>query len=204
MTFPEKDGIFILTDVKTTKSTQYILRRGFYTNIESIIEELNVLMSASDDPEQDIKFGYDKLLHKVYAKSETDVTVIFRGKLARILGFEDRIPLIFPPKRAVKYAPHVADIYGGEYALFLYTDIIEHQLVGDHFVPLLRCVQITGEHRNVVTITYDKAHYVRVCRSHIDDIVLEVKSDQNSNIPFQYGKVVAKLHFRPVKQLQRF
>ena len=86
--------------------------------------------------------------------------------------------------------------YGGFFTLFVYTDIIEHQVVGDHFVPLLRCVHISGEDKDVVTTNYNKVHYIRVSKSYISDI--EVKTDQNLSVPFKYGKVVAKRHFRPV------
>ena len=82
-------------------------------------------------------------------------------------------------------------IYGGFYTLFVYTDIIEHQVVGDHFVPLLRCVHISGEDRDVVTTSYDKVHHVQVSKSYISDIDIEVKTDQNLSVPFKYGKIVA-------------
>ena len=83
----------------------------------------------------------------------------------------------------------------------MYTDIIEHQVVGDHFVPLIfeMCTYI-GDDKDVVTTSYDKVHYVRVSKSYISDIDIEVKTDQNLRVAFKYGKVVAKLHFRPVKQ----
>ena len=131
---------------------------------------------------------------------------MFYGKLSRILGFDAAV-VIDPnvtPSKGRKYAEHVADLYGGEYALFVYTDIIEYQIVGDHFVPLLRCVQISGKNKDTITINYDKPHYVRVSKRHISDIAIEVKTDQNYNVPFKYGKVVVKLHFRPVKQTHHF
>ena len=99
-----------------------------------------------------------------------------------------------------QYAPHPADIYGGFYTLYVYTDIIEYQTVGDSFVPLLRCVHIAGDIHDVVTVRYDKPHYVSATKTHISDITIEVKTDQNQHVNFSYGKVVAKLHFRPVKQ----
>ena len=61
----------------------------------------------------------------------------------------------------------------------MYTNIIEHQVVGDHFVPLLRCAHISGEDKDVVTTSYDKVHYVRVSKSYISNVNIEVKTDQN-------------------------
>lgn len=36
------------------------------------------------------------------------------------------------------YAPHQCDINGGFYTMYVYTDIIQYQTVGDSYVPLLR------------------------------------------------------------------
>ena len=74
------------------------------------------------------------------------------------------------------YAANPADMYGGFYTLFAHTDIIEHQVVGDHFVHW----------GNVVTTSYDKVHYVRVSKSYISVIDIEVKTDQNLSVPFKY------------------
>ncbi len=49
-------------------------------------------------------------------------------------------------------------------------------------------------------LRYDKPYYASVSKSLITDISVELKDDQNHEIPFSYGKVVVKLHFRPVKQ----
>ena len=65
--------------------------------------------------------------------------------------------------------------------------------MGDHFVPLLRCVQITGKNKETITIKYDKPHYVRVSTSHISDIAIDVKTDLNYKVLFKYGKVIVKL-----------
>lgn len=67
-------------------------------------------------------------------------------------------------------------------------------------VPLLRCVHIDGENNKILSVRYDKAHYVPVNKTTITDITIEVKDDQNQKVRFTYGKVSAKLHFRPVKQ----
>ena len=69
------------------------------------------------------------------------------------------------------YAPNSADIYGGFYKLFVYTNIIEHQVVGDYFVPQLRCVHISGVDKD---IRYDKVHYLQVSKTHISDIDIEL------------------------------
>ncbi len=62
------------------------------------------------------------------------------------------------------------------------------------------CVNIADESKRIPTLTFDKPHYTQLSKSHIDDIEISLKNDQNEHIPFTYGKVIVKLHFRPVKQ----
>ena len=200
-TFSHEDARIILTDKVSKVSTAFILRVGYYAKIPDILDEINKHTNAFG-----IKLGYDDIVNKIFIVAKQEMTLVFYGKLSRILGFDAAV-VIDPnvtPSKGRKYAEHVADLYGGEYALFVYTDIIEYQIVGDHFVPLLRCVQISGKNKDTITINYDKPHYVRVSKRHISDIAIEVKTDQNYNVPFKYGKVVVKLHFRPVKQTHHF
>ncbi len=83
--------------------------------------------------------------------------------------------------------------------MYIYTDIIEYQSVGDSYVPLLRTVHVEGASNDFVSVRFDKPHYAPVNKSNFTDICIEVKDDQNKHVRFTYGKVVAKLHFRPVK-----
>ncbi len=49
-------------------------------------------------------------------------------------------------------APHQADINAGFYTMYVYTDIIEYQSVGDSYVPLLRCVHIKRGDNDTVSV----------------------------------------------------
>ncbi|KAL7868679.1 hypothetical protein SRHO_G00100630 [Serrasalmus rhombeus] len=64
--------------------------------------------------------------------------------------------------------------------------------------------QISGANNDAVTIRYSKPHYASTTKTHINDIAIEVKADQNQQVKCSYGKVIAKLHFRPVKHPVRF
>ncbi len=102
---------------------------------------------------------------------------------------------------AVMYeAPNLTDINAAIYNIFVYSDIVDYQLVGDSYVLLLKIVHIEGPSNQMITRTYDRPHYIRLCKSHIDSIKISLKDDQNWLIPSAYGKVIVKLHFRLVKQ----
>ena len=97
-------------------------------------------------------------------------------------------------------APHPAVIHAGMYDIFIYSDIETDQLVGDSYVPLLHCINVSDEPRCMPTLTYNKPDYTSLSKTVIDDIEISLKNDQNQYIPFAFGKVIIKLHFRPVKQ----
>ena len=60
-----------------------------------------------------------------------------------------------------------SDVHSGVTSFFVYSDIVEHQRVGDTHVPLLRVVQIgtrrAGEH---ITVSNNSPHYVPVKTKH--------------------------------------
>src|SRR4029434_2786862 len=199
-TFTDEYATIILTN-KNNEVTGIKLRVGYYSKLTDIVDEINKQSTAYG-----VTIGYDDVIKKNFIATKQEVNLTFYGKLSSILGFEDSVVIVLnaDTNKGKKYADHVADLFGGDYTLFVYTDIIEYQVVGDHFVPLLRCVQITGKNKEIITINYDKPHYVRVSKRHISDIAIEVKTDQNYNVPFKYGKVVVKLHFRPMKQTHHF
>lgn len=71
---------------------------------------------------------------------------------------------------------------------------------GDNYVSISRGVHIEREYSWMVTKANDRIHYVFLCKNHIDNIVIELKTDHNKVIPFRYVKTIIKLHFRPAKQ----
>lgn len=172
------------------KKWVFFLQRGYYASIPELLDHMNNVMQAHEDPPEMV-LHYDTVARKVRLKPPFTYTFLANGELAYILG-------LFPGN-PVKKLPFTADITAGFSTLYIYSDIVTHQIVGDYYVPLLRCVPIRGESSENVTITYDKPHYVSVNRDHADTISVEIKTDQNKNVSFRFGKVIVKLHFRPRK-----
>ncbi len=204
---PQKHASIPGEEVFNELSRIYIVRDlhvngGYYDNVSAVISSINNVL------EPDALLTYDQLINKVQVAAKPNISVTFFEKLSAILGTDPNVPLGRSAYRAnadftrslITNAPHQADINGGFYMMYVYTDIIEYQSVGDSYVPLLRCVHITGEKNDTVSVRYDKPHYVSVNKSLITDITIELKNDQNREIPFSYGKVVVKLDFRPAKQ----
>ena len=83
--------------------------------------------------------------------------------------------------------------------MYVYCDIVEPQIVGDCLTPLLRVVNVEGNHDDVLVKSFDFPHYVPVSKRELSTIEINIKDDANRFVGFRYGKVVVKLHFRKRK-----
>jgi len=84
-------------------------------------------------------------------------------------------------------------------SIYVYSDIIDHQFVGDSFAPLLRTISVPNSLRYGDNINHNniQPHYVPVCKANFDNIEIDLRSDTGEPIQFASGKVIVKLHFRP-------
>lgn len=92
------------------------------------------------------------------------------------------------PGAAAKKFPFVVDITRGFNSLYLYTDLVEHQLAGDFTVPLLHCMPTIGNKNATITVTCAKPHYVLVNHQHTEMISSEIKTEQNNHVSFCCGQ----------------
>lgn len=200
--FPDTDATVFINDSKSGNVVTFTLSVGFYDSVTRILKEFNNRCMLSPVTSS-INLQYNNITNRIHITGAGGTSLAFKGRLALILGFNPGEVFTIPRESVYKKqvtAPHPADIYGGSYNIFIYSDIVDYQLVGDSHVPLLRCINVADESRVMPTLTYDKPHYTSLSKSVIDDIEISLKNDQNQYIPFVYGKVVAKLHFRPQKQ----
>jgi hypothetical protein len=85
------------------------------------------------------------------------------------------------------------------YPLYIYCDVIEPRIVGDHQVPLLRIVPVEGKRADVVTHIYKNVHYVRVKKKHFQTIKIDIKDHTGSKVAFERETLNLTLHFRQRK-----
>ena len=116
----------------------------------------------------------------------------FNETLARMLGFEES-KLI----RKDTYGSFPVDVHRGFYTLYVYSDIVATQYVGDTLAPLLRTVEV--DHTNLggmVCKTYNIPHYVPVKLRDVKTIRIDLRLDSGKSLPFESGQVICKVHFR--------
>ena len=85
-------------------------------------------------------------------------------------------------------------------ALYVYTDIIEYQHVGDKRAPLLAYVNVQRSPGERVTTLFNPPIYLPVCKSVIDTITIQLCDERGEDAKFPVGgdNVLVVLHFRPV------
>ena len=83
-------------------------------------------------------------------------------------------------------------------SIYIYSDIIKYQFVGDVKVLLLGVLPVQGVDGEQQYWSFNPPYYIPVSMSTISSVNIHLADDKGDEIPFfGDGKVVARLHFRP-------
>ena len=160
-----------------------------YKTIDSLLVDLNDLLKNSSNSVYGT-FSYNKLKDRVSFEPQSSAVVVSE-RLSKILGFDPPI-LSFNRNVRGNMSPCLDPAM---FHIFIYTDIIEHQIVGDSMVPLLRMVNINGEKGTAVTQVF-RPYYVPLSRFEFDTIEILLCNEFGEEIIFDKGQSVVTLHFR--------
>ncbi len=119
------------------------------------------------------------------------------GDIAYAREESDEILEEFLSKNIIRgYRP--VELNAGCNSLYVYSNIVEHSFVGDAYAQLLRCVEVPTDKGfgELVTIIYDVPHLIPLQTNSFDTIELDIKDDTGARIPFEFGRVSAKLIFK--------
>jgi hypothetical protein len=86
--------------------------------------------------------------------------------------------------------------------MYVYCDIIESGIIGDTVAPLLRIVNMNPVQRDFgsqAVEIFNPPHYVPVEKVNFETIEILIRDTTGQPIPFMFGIVCVKLHFRPVR-----
>ena len=84
--------------------------------------------------------------------------------------------------------PYTCDLNTETYNLFLYTDVVQYQAVGDGHSPLLGIVSVKSDFGDVESLRYNTVHYVPVSKNYIKTIHIEIKTGTDRYVNFVFGK----------------
>ncbi|CAG2054551.1 unnamed protein product [Timema podura] len=127
--------------------------------------------------------------------SETgSVLLTISNQLSLHFDFDPKTNLI-----KIQKSPYAANILLGlSSQMYIYTDIVDPQIMGDIVAPLLRIVGISytnfvnGIHK---TVSYTPMQDVPVLRCEIESLEINIGIDTGEPVPFEFGKKFLKLHF---------
>ncbi len=143
-----------------------------------------------------IFWNSNPILKRTTVRFNNDIVYAIRlsDHLKYMLGYEKND--LYNREGYKDEAKHPADMRGGIDALYVYCDLIENQVVGNVREPLLRILPVQGAYGEIVDQDFVALHYIPLLKKEFSTVHISIKSDSDLPIPFAYGKVVVKLHFR--------
>ena len=107
------------------------------------------------------------------------------------------------------YGEFPADLCAGKHLIFIYTNIIEYQYVGDTKAPLLRVIDSKQRLKNGSVCELEPTHrivftnldYKKLLTNTIQSISIELRTETGQLVPFSgTGKVILTLQFKKFSQ----
>ena len=182
------------------------LSLGYYQDPRNVIDQLNRELETSFTAAVDKKMAENMSRLTTHPRLKThlrfdpysqvvsleiletqlrNMRVKFSFALARMLGFATlnyRRPELYVASRVVNL--------NNTNAIFVYSDLIQSQIVGNTLTPFLDVVAVQGGPGDLVCSRFDKSHYKPVLRKHFSDIHISLRDDQGKPIRFEKGKVI--------------
>ena len=167
-----------------------IIPHGYYPTVKEFVSAVNKTLKT--DANGDIWLTYNQLTRKMTAHVRNKARLGLTGRFASMVGFDKKDVMITKNTEA----PLPVDLEAGFHAMYLYTDIVEPQLVGDSKVSLLKLVKCSGEFGDNVSVNFPNLQYVPVSVKSFETVEIDIKDDTQEKVPFEFGKVIVTLHFR--------
>ena len=174
---------------------------GYYHTAERLISALNLALPSSVQPH--LKFLVNDVGKcKITSADRSKFYVAFDdtiGGLGDMLGFgPDQKNKPIPRTNGLinfEMSEYPIDINTGLTSLYVYCDLIQHQVVGDRVATLLRAINV-GDEDTVVYNYSAEPHYKPLVNNQISSVTIKIGSDIEDEITFGLGKTLAVLHLR--------
>jgi hypothetical protein len=215
----------VTDEVNDFNISDFCIKPGYYDSIQVIVTCINKKFESYNDYIDQIpSLKFDKLSHRVTLKPGIINGAVYFPYLGeeveRILGLIDVDDISLYEKSTTErisqnhnpYMEYLGNIFkdkklkgsrsaelnAGTHSIFVYSDIVEHNFVGDAYAQLLRLVEVpvNASFGDQIVLRYDQPHYIPLQTKSYDTIHLAFKDDTGENIPFEFGRVIAKLIFK--------
>lgn len=165
---------------------------GFYESPNDIIKILNYQKFYDK-----ISFNFNKNSKKVRVTLRKNARINFDPGLAESLGFPPgNVGEPFAGSSMYFDSPFAADPHADFKLMYIYSDLVEPQIVGDTVAPLLRVIPVKGHDGEMIHEVFDRPHYIPVTRKNFQTIETVIRTHTGRLMSFERGKLIVKLHFR--------
>ena len=147
-----------------------------------------------------LKIEYDNIRKRVVLNVDPGVIsdLEFSSHLNYMLGFKQ------PPwgthnvrrNNGLFVADYPINFNAGANSLYVYTDVVQPNIVSNKMARLLRIVNGTGDYGTYISKAYTKPYYMPVSCNTVNSIEIEIKDEMDRNIRFTYGITIVLLHFQ--------
>ena len=184
-----------------------VVEQGYYPSVKVLVDEINSEIDRMYKSDDDLSkkrrpvFSYSTHTRKTSVRLTAKSSVYIPTLLGNIMGFTEStiVNIAAHGKRFFK-GMNASDIDYGMHALYVYCDVLEHTPVGDTLAPLLRIVEVDGEHGNTIHRNYDNPRYVPVQKRNFSSLEIDIRTNAGEAVPFERGPSVVILHFRQAKR----
>ena len=202
-----KNRITVYEDMR--KLTEETIHPGHYETNEDLIKYLNSLLEKmlkeSGVPYSKISFQIDPQGHTVVkfytiTRPNSDkiipriYTFTLTEEIWHILGFHliKSDTIIMENIRS----EDLPNVHNEQSLMFIYSNIIDDQMVGGKNIKLLRLLTTNGKYSRYTHKIFNPVHYIKVSKPTIQNISISIKDIFDQDFNFTSGIVAVKLHFK--------
>lgn len=185
------------TVIPETTETRKI-HHGYYDTVDRLLKGMTQAMS--EEERTNIVFNYNDNSRRASCTIlKENISIGFSPALADMLGFFPVLSTTFVSNgEAVNVrGEYPADISRGLYNVYVNTDVVVPQLVGDTYASLLQIIPVeVGQRGGLIFNRFHDPDYIPVKLNSFDTIEIHLTTDFGETIVFNLGKTYCKLHFR--------
>ena len=173
------------------------LPEGFYSDGYQLIDRCNIMIERNLKDAGtivDSKFAYEDTSRKISVHVGADNVITLSSDLASIMAFSPE-EMTFSEERKHKGKVTV-DPNRGFNSLYVYRDAAEAIPVGDIKALLQRVVDAAENFGDTIHRSYTTPQYVPASKKEFNTVEIDIRDDTGRPVPFEFGNVIATLHFR--------
>lgn len=182
-------------DCMYNEHADYDIPPGYYNKPDAILESLNAVIESYTGEKLSRHMGFymDRLGRASFVNGDDyDFQITIHRDVADILGFKAIIFGKIAITADLTTSPKMQNLY-------VYTDLIEPQIVGNQRADLLCIIPAKERDLKAAHFAPTHIHYLPLIKNTFSRVNMDIRDVGGYKIPFASGHSVVKLHFRPAE-----